>query len=373
MSEDRKDSKAFDGMNIESLPQWLRDFIDLQNEAADRSNTGRAKRFFPDDRSEVPTSEKKKRERAFSELIRRLQDPHYARLYFAAVEAVTKADKAVSAALAEIATETDVARQRLERLRQSAAELPDGTKVFRSNADGHLYTEDDRDVTDLKDSVNGLSEASPSREACKEAKAILDDLGAERSEIETYRRDMLDPAKERLGDTENSPSEDELLDFGNIKGTLPLRGQKHLTLAESGVAKAEKKSSADEVLSPAPLNAPDVSGAFKTVRDDVCTHRRQLRCRRLFQNHPRAIQKNWQRTDQGAGPSSSSPGAEGSAGRPGIPCGATTASLTWFSSMPTTVTLTVLPIARNSPSRRVRICVSDLGGGSPVAFACSSQ
>ena len=268
MTEDRKDSKAFDGTNIESLPRWLRDLIDYQNESAGRE-TGRIKRFVADDRSEATTSEKKKKERAFSELMRRLQDPHYARLYSSAVDAVARADKAIGAALAEIETETEVALQRLERLRQSAAELPDGTKIFQSRRSGQWYAEDGRDLTDQASAARGLDRAGPSLEEYKEAQEKLGDLEIERAEIEAYRRDVVNPSKERLGDTKNPPSEDELEEITNMESTLPARAQKFLNSPEPGTTNAGKKPVADDVTGPASLNAPDMSGAFKTAREDA--------------------------------------------------------------------------------------------------------
>ena len=271
MAKGKDDSTGFDGFNIESLPRWLRDFIDLQNEVAGRE-AGRIKRFLPEDRFEGPNSEKKKNERAFNALMRLLQDPHYARLYSEAVDVVTRADRAVSAALDEIARETDAARRRLEQLRQSAAELPDGTKVFLSDRDGHLYTEDGSIVDDRRAAASGLSESSPSWEEFSTARTRIDDLDDERQRIETYRRERIEPAKERLRDTDHPASEEELEEFKSMEGTLPPRGRKHLRAEEPGAAKsgaALKNSAADEIAGVYESPAPDVTGAFKTAHDDA--------------------------------------------------------------------------------------------------------
>lgn len=271
MAADRDDSKVFDGTNIESLPRWLRDFFDLQNEAAGR-DTGRMRRFYSEDRFAGPNSEKKKTERAFNALMRLLQDPHYARLYSDAVNAVTRADKAIRAALDEIARETAAARQHLDQIRQSAAQLPDGTKVYQSERDGHLYAEDGSIVDDRREFVSGLSESSPSWERRQTATTRVETLETERQGLETIRRDRVEAAKERFADTESPPSEDELEYIKSIKDALPGRALDKLNQMEIDGQTASVPSSnsaADEILGSYQSPAPNATTAFKTAHDGI--------------------------------------------------------------------------------------------------------
>lgn len=79
MAGDRKDADQSDGISLDSLPKWLRDMIDLNNESAGRE-TGRIKRFSLSVSDKSLNAEKEKDERRFNALMRLLQDPHYARI-----------------------------------------------------------------------------------------------------------------------------------------------------------------------------------------------------------------------------------------------------------------------------------------------------
>ncbi len=161
MENERKDPLTIpDGMALESLPAWLRDLIDINNESAGR-NTGRIQRFSASSRYEGPESQKREKEHNFSNLIYLLQNPHYARLYRQAVDAVNEADRAAARALLKLEREGELAAQHLRKLKEAAAQLPGGRRVFQSK-NGRIYTEDSEDVTHLRDAMMGLTDASPS-------------------------------------------------------------------------------------------------------------------------------------------------------------------------------------------------------------------
>lgn len=265
MSSDRGDLRNFDGTNLDALPRWLRDLIDLGNESAGR-DTGRARRFYLSEEHDPQGAEKKReKERAFNALLLRLQDPNYARLYAEAAENVTRAGNAVETALREIARETDAVRQRLERIRETAARLPDGTRIYRSGVDGKLYAEDGRSVNSAGLSADDL-DAAPSWEEYTGAKRSLDMLETERRGIEIYKRDILEPAKERLGDTESPPAEEELEFFKKLEAPMPTRARKEFDRQKAEDAGLKPEASADEQGSAA-LNAPDLRTEFKAALD----------------------------------------------------------------------------------------------------------
>ena len=96
MARDRDDQAIFDGTNLDSLPRWLRDMIELNMAALE---TGRIKRFPPADANDRQGLEKKReKDRAFSALLRLFLDPAYAKLYGDAAASVTRADEAAARA-----------------------------------------------------------------------------------------------------------------------------------------------------------------------------------------------------------------------------------------------------------------------------------
>ena len=208
--------------------------------------------------------------------MRLLQNPHYAKLYSDAVDVVTRADKAAGAALDEIAQEAEAAQQRLAEIRKSATQLPDGTKVYQSERDGYLYAEDGNIVDGRRrEFASGPSESSPSWEEFQTARMRIETLDTERKEIETYRQDVLNPAKERLADTESPPDEDELEYIKNITDTLPGRALDKLNQMEIDGPTASvlsPNSAADEILGPYQSPAPNATAAFKTAHDGTPTN-----------------------------------------------------------------------------------------------------
>jgi len=264
LGNERNDLTQADGIALDSLPKWLRDIIDYNNESAGRE-TGRARRFFSSDGSDAEISEQKKDERRFSALMRLLQDPEYMRLYGDAVKAVGDAEDAAARAMRKLAREGEVARDRIDGLRDAAAKLPDGRKVFCA-ADGRIYTEDGQDVSEQKDSVRGLSAGSPTWEEFKRAKEALVDIVRRRREVEDYLRDVVDPAKARLSDPDHPPSDDELKDILNrLKTNQPadVRAAQEAIAADEGRTFAS--SAAAEYVGEAPLKTPDAFSHFKAA------------------------------------------------------------------------------------------------------------
>jgi hypothetical protein len=260
---ERIDLMGQEGIALDSLPKWLRDQIDYNNESAGRE-TGRAKRFLTSDRDDDPHSEKQKGERRFSELLRLLQNPGYAKLYSQAANLVSDAQDAAGRALLGLEREGALVSERIKALKDGAAELPDGRKVFRSK-DGRLIAEDGKDVTDRKREITGLKEGTPGWEEFRREQDALAEIERRRREIEAYQREVLDPAKTRLGDTDNPPTPDELEEIiRKTRDAMPPSVRSEYE-ARPSIAKAEAPSlpsAADEYVGEVSLASPPIGSHF---------------------------------------------------------------------------------------------------------------
>lgn len=264
MAKDRIEEMAMDGVNLDSLPRWLRDMIDLNNEMAGRE-TGRVKRFLTSENAGGPEAQEREKKRRFTDLMRRLLDPEYARLYTETANTITRAEDAAERALLRLDREAGAAGEELEAIRSRAAELADGRKVFLAK-DGRIYAEDGSDVTALRGSITGLRDGAPGWEEYKRAAEKLDEIERQRLDIERYRRDVLDPAKQRLGDVDNAPDEDELREImSGFDEQVPEGMRPEFDAARIPDAEPLSQSAAEEYLGSAPLNAPDVLAEFEAA------------------------------------------------------------------------------------------------------------
>jgi len=110
-----------------------RDFADLQNEQQGLE-TGRMPRFLSGDVRErrKPGGEGRSRARDLSRLQQLLAtNPAYATVYEATWDALDEAEGKAAAALAALTRKVSADNERLQVIRDTAARLPDGTRVFR--------------------------------------------------------------------------------------------------------------------------------------------------------------------------------------------------------------------------------------------------
>lgn len=258
-----------ESVGADSLPRAIRDLIDLGNESAGRE-TGRARRFSIESPDALNAKEREKeKEKSFNELMRLLQDPEYAKLYNDTLAVADRASDAVRIALEKNGLESAEAQQQLQEIEDSAATLPDGRKVFRSE-DGRLLAEDGTDVSDQSASVTGLSDRMPSWEEYARAKERADALAREREEIERYRRDVLDPARARLNDPDNPYDKDGLRKTRHdLEEQMPpsVQAAYEQNAPVNAASKPSEKSAADEYLGAYDLPTPDVALQFVTARD----------------------------------------------------------------------------------------------------------
>jgi hypothetical protein len=262
-----------DTTDLDQMPRWLRDFIEYSQESAGLE-TGRISRFSSPEERENRRTGNSKEQRRFNELLRMLLlNPVYAQLYFEAVETVERLDLAADRARQKLERESAEITEHLKKLKMKAAELPDGRKVFRAK-DGRLIAEDGVDINANKDSVTGLSPATPSWEEFHKAQDRLKEIDRQQREIDDYERDVIEPFKARLADTDNPPSEDELREFQQAAKALP--APMRIELGEHLDSRKDAKAStsaADAYMGSAELAAPDLfkqfSAASSVVADDA--------------------------------------------------------------------------------------------------------
>jgi len=185
--------------------QRRQDFADLQNEQQGLE-TGRMARFLSGDVRERRKhgGESRSREREMSRLHQLLAtNATYAAAYESAWDALDEAEGKAKAALATLTRKVSADNERLQLIRDTAARLPDGTRVFRDRG-GSVRTEHGRLVEPETAESIVWTGVEPSYEDFRAAKDALAETEAAITEIERYQVDVLGHARDRLSD-ENSP------------------------------------------------------------------------------------------------------------------------------------------------------------------------
>ena len=165
------------------------DTDDFNNEMSGR-HTGRMQRFgFEKEREQI--RQRKKREDHQRTII---MNAAYMAKYNDLMNDLTNTENILHVAL-------DEAAQEVSRLRNSAASLDDGTKVFRDK-DGNVYDENGRKLTDAEASKVDWPDGATSWEGFKKAKERL-----ERLDKDFYRLEFI---RSRMEDKENPPTPEEI-------------------------------------------------------------------------------------------------------------------------------------------------------------------
>ena len=186
-----------------------RDHDDLQNEIAGRE-TGRARRFLPEDARSVEGA-RKRRERltAEAQLVLMLQDPVYRERYEATAAALSSLMQTTATVLARLEEQRVLAQAQVDDIRDKAARLPDGTRVYR-DANGVVRREDGSAVDESLAATIIWTGNEPSFEAFRAARDRLDKIQADLDAVIDYQNDVLGPARDRITDEDDPPSLDEL-------------------------------------------------------------------------------------------------------------------------------------------------------------------
>ncbi|MEM8625935.1 MAG: hypothetical protein AAGG47_20800 [Pseudomonadota bacterium] len=213
----------FISMDLEdtSKNRRQRDHDDLQNEIAGRE-TGRARRFLPDD-ARTAEGARKRRDRLAAEtrLVLMLQDPVYRERYEMVSAALSTATQTTDVVLARLEEQILAAEMEFDAIQERAARLPDGTRVYR-DAQGAVRREDGSAVDDTLAATIIWRGNEPSFEAFMAARDHLTELEADRDEVTDYQNNVLGPANDRITDEDNPPSLDDLDDILNdIDAKMP--------------------------------------------------------------------------------------------------------------------------------------------------------
>ncbi|MCG7861112.1 MAG: hypothetical protein JAZ18_01830 [Candidatus Thiodiazotropha endolucinida] len=262
-------------VGLDSKAQTERDRIDLNHEQAG-GDTGRIKRFLVEGASGYNVqSEEKKSERRLQTLLEILlaEDPHYAALYRQVTEKINGISRTVDQALIDVNQRLEASVEMLQKYRDSAAELPDGTKVFRSDIDGSIYTEDGQRLSDEEAQSIDIPEGAASWEDYRRQREERELALRQREEIERYKQEVLDPIKERLRDPDNVFSREELENIDkNIEASLPdiLKNEhKGSDPSVSATGSSTSTSAAHNMVEETNLEVPDMSKAFDLARVDI--------------------------------------------------------------------------------------------------------
>lgn len=186
-----------------------RDYDDLQNESAGRE-TGRMTRFLTNPEQDPREIRKKRAEKATRQLLQTLLlDPLYRAKYAEVTTALAGAVDATERALSELDIQIGAAASALMEMEESAARLPDGTRVYR-DAKGDVRRADGSIVEDTLAETILWAGDEPSFEAMTEQRQRLDKLKADKETVLTYQNDVLGPAQDMMSDPDDPPSIEEM-------------------------------------------------------------------------------------------------------------------------------------------------------------------
>jgi len=231
--------------------------------------TGRNPRFFAENRHGVGSeSEKKKSERRYRNMLEMLlaEDARYAKLFYEVQDTLNRARLAVGQALLDIHQHLEEAEKTLRIMQDNAARLDDGTMVFRSTVDGHVYTEDGRKLSDDEAQKVEFSENAPSREDYYTQREKVETLKEQKSEAETYKRDI-DQAEERLHDANDPLTLEELETLERDISEHSLFPRK--VGEQQSICDTKASSVAQEICDEKNLKMPPMNSQFDKARLDL--------------------------------------------------------------------------------------------------------
>ena len=147
--------------------------------------------------------------------------PGYAKLYDDTIGALGVAEAATDRAIAKAQKATDEARQQLEHTLSRAAKLSDGTRVFR-DARGHVWTERGQRVSENDAASIEWRGDEPAYEQFLEGSESVKDRLTRLEVLQGYRVDTLGGIRDRMDDSENPPSTEEIEQFKlDIREKMP--------------------------------------------------------------------------------------------------------------------------------------------------------
>ncbi len=173
-------------------------------------DVGRMTKFLPRGARDPKSKERRERDWAIhTALAILLANAEYAALYNNVSDLVDRAESVTEKALREAEQELADAEQALSDILDNANRLPNGTAVFR-DADGRVWTEDGKLIE--REALDSIvwRDGAPSYEEHLRRKAAADEARKRLEEIRRYQVDILGHARDRLNDTNEPPSMEEL-------------------------------------------------------------------------------------------------------------------------------------------------------------------
>lgn len=167
------------------------------------------RRFLAEGDLTPEDARKKAAKERFTRLMQLLMDPGYRALHAAAMQALGAAERTADRVLTRLEIEIAQAEGVLGRMRDMAARLPDGTRVFRDAA-GVVRREDGSTVDAVLAETILWRDDEPACEDVAAAQARLTALQEARDEVLIYQNEVLGPARDRMTDEDDPPSEEEL-------------------------------------------------------------------------------------------------------------------------------------------------------------------
>ena len=118
-------------------------------------------------------------------------------------------------------------------MRDNAAELKDGTKVFQSTDNTSIYTEHGKRLSDEKAKNIRFSKNASKWESYKPEKGDNDALLRDKKKLTDYKTDVLDDINLRRKDTENPLTKEDLEDLQENFPKLPVLETKSINMPAS--------------------------------------------------------------------------------------------------------------------------------------------
>ena len=199
-----------------------RDEHDDYHHAFAGREVGRMARFLPREARGPQSKERRERERALQTALDiLLANSAYAALHGDVTDFAARAETAAEIAMQEAEQDLAGAEESLRDTVENANKLPDGTAVFK-RADGTVRTEDGCIVEG--DELDGIvwRDDAPTYEDYLRRKAAVEEARKRIEDIRRYQVDVLGHARDRLNDTDNPPSIEELERIQkNIEDRMP--------------------------------------------------------------------------------------------------------------------------------------------------------
>jgi len=191
----------------------LQDFDDLQNELSG-NEVGRISRFLsPEARAALIEKRNGNTTAALSALdVLLLNDPIYAQAYSETMSALKNAEQATARALEKANANVEKTESALADTLEQAAQLPNGTRVFR-DGQSQVWTEDDIRVDEDQADVIEWRGNEPSRETFLKQRTDNQDAKNRISETLTYQTDVLGRIRDKMSDSDSPPTAEDMENF----------------------------------------------------------------------------------------------------------------------------------------------------------------